>query len=184
MKFTRLALVFAAGVAAGCMTAGPPAPAQAPAPAATAGGRAGLPLVLDRADFRLGSTVQFARIPAANELYELHNTLGLAHVLIVLPAWPRSYAEIEPLQQTPEEADLILVLSGYPPTREAADAWNLLNVRTRLILVVDGPRTSSNAISDLNAMRALERVIVDTDEPTRSGFERIQRPISFRVVRD
>ena len=77
-----------------------------------------------------------------------------------------------------------MVLSGYPPTREAADAWNLLNVRTRLILVVDGPPTSSNAISDLNAMRALERVIVDTDEPTRSGFERIQRPISFRVVRD
>ena len=36
MKATRLALVFAAGVVAGCMTAGPPAPAQAPAPAVTA----------------------------------------------------------------------------------------------------------------------------------------------------
>ena len=184
MNFTRLALVFAAGVVAGCMAAGPPAPAQAPGPAGELRARAGVPLLLDRLDFRIGATVQFARIPAANELYELHNTTGLAHVLLTLPEWPRSYAQLEPLQQTPTEADLIVVLPGYPPTREAADAWNLLDVRTRLILVVDGPPVSSNAILDLNAMRALERLIVDTDEPTRSGLERIQRPISFRVVRD
>ncbi|HET9325798.1 MAG TPA: hypothetical protein VFQ05_03420 [Candidatus Eisenbacteria bacterium] len=184
MKMTRIALVFAAGIVAGCMTAGPPAPAQAPPPATGSRVAAGVPLVLDRADFRLGSTVQFARIPAANELYELHNTTGLAHVLLALPAWPRSYADLEPLQQTPEQADLIVVLPGYPPTREAADAWNLLNVRTRLILVVDGPPVSSHAIADLNAMRALERLIVNTEEPSRSGFERVQRPISFRVVRD
>jgi len=184
MKLTRLALVFATGVAAGCMAAGPPAPAQAPPPAAGSKALAGIPLVLDRMDLRIGTTVQFARIPAANELYELHNTTGLAHVLLTLPEWPRSFAQLEPLQQTPPEADLIVVLPGYPPTREAADAWNLLDVRSRLILVVDGPPVSSNAILDLNAMRALERVIVDTDEPTRSGLERIQRPISFRVVRD
>lgn len=184
MKMTRFALVFAAGVVAGCMTAGPPAPAQAPLPTSTSRYPAGAVLLLDRSDFRLGATVQFARIPVGTELYELHNLTGLAHVLLTLPEWPTSFAQLQPLEQTPSEADLIVVLPGFPPTREAADAWNLLQVPTRLILVVDGPPVSNNAISDLNAMRALERVIVNTEAPTRSGFERLQRPISFRVVRD
>jgi hypothetical protein len=177
-------MAFAAGMLAGCMTAGPPAPAQAPVPQASARARAGAPLVLDRADFRLGATVQLGRIPSGNELYEMHNLAGLAHVLLVLPDWPTSYAQLEPLEQTPEQADLIVVLPGYPPSHEAADAWNLLRVRTRLILVVDGPPANTAAISDLNAMRALERVIVDTDAPSRYGFERLQRPMSFRVIRD
>jgi hypothetical protein len=183
-KTLTLASAFALGLLVGCMTAGPPAPAQGPAPTAGSRERAGIPLVLDRADFRLGATVQFARIPAATELYEQHNITGLAHVLLALPSWPSSYAEIEPLQQTPPEADLIVLVRGYPPSREAADAWNLLQVRARLVMVVDGPPASSAVISDLNAMRGLERVIVDTDNPSRSGFERLQRPISFRVVRD
>jgi hypothetical protein len=177
-------MVFAAGVVAGCMAAGPPAPAQAPPPASTSRDPAGAPLLLDRADFRLGATVQFTRIPEATELYELHNVTGLAHVLLMLPAWPRSFAQLEALQQTPTEADLIVVLPGFPPTREAADAWNLVQVPTRLILVVDGPPVSNNAITDLNAMRVLERVIVNTESPSRSGFERLQRPISFRVLRN
>ena len=179
MKPKTLALVFA-GVLAGCMTAGPPAPAQISAPSASAAAL----LVLDRADFRIGATVQFARIPSANELYELHNTTALAHVVLALPSWPASYAQIEPLQQTPPEADLIVVLPGFPPSREAADAWNILQVHARLILVVQGPPPSTDAILDLNALRALERVIVDTDAPSRTGYERLQRPISFRVIRN
>src|SRR5437867_2210502 len=126
MKPKTVALVFAAGVLAGCMTAGPPAPAQVPVPAGSSNPRMGIPLVLDRADFRLGATIQFARIPSANELYELHNTTGLAHVVLALSSWPASYAELQPLEQTPEEADLIVLLPGFPPTREAAEAWNLV----------------------------------------------------------
>ncbi len=179
-----VAVAFGLGVVAGCMTAGPPAPAQGPAPAASSAARVAAPLLLDRADFRLGATVQFRRVPAANEVYELHNVSGLAHVLLTLPSWPTSYAAIEPLQQTPPEADLIVVLPGFPPSHEAADAWNLLQVRARLVLVVEGPPPSAAGINDLNAMRSLERVIVDTDQPSRSGFERLQRPLSFRVVRD
>ena len=110
MKPSAVVLVFACGVVGGCMAAGPPAPAQAPPPVAARADRVGVPLVLDRADFRLGATVQFTRIPTANELYELHSTAGLAHVLLTLPGWPTSYAELAPLQQTPPEADLIVVL--------------------------------------------------------------------------
>jgi hypothetical protein len=182
-RAVTLASAFAFGLVVGCMTAGPPAPAQAPAPAGDRL-RAGALLVLDRADFRLGATVQFPRIPTGNELYELHNLTGLAHVLLALSSWPESYAQLEALQQMPPTADLIVVLSGYPPSREAADAWNLVQVPTRIVLVVQGPPASSGAIGDLNAMRGLERVIVDTDAPSRSGFERLQRPMSFRVIRD
>jgi len=184
MKMTRLALVFAAGVIAGCMAGGTPSPAQAPVPAGAAPSHLGVPLLLDRADFRLGATVQFPRIPSADEMYELHNISGLAHVLLTLPAWPRTYDELAPLQQTPPLADLIVVLPGFPPTREAADAWNLLEVRARLILVVPSTPPPTTAINDLNAMRSLERVIVDTDQPSRSGFELLQRPLSFRVLRN
>jgi hypothetical protein len=31
-------------------------------------------------------------------------------------------------------------------------------------------------------MRNLERVIAEMDEPSRAGFERLQRPLSFRKV--
>jgi len=186
MRPWTLAAALGIGLVAGCMAAGPPAPAQAPPPGASTAraGRTHVPLVLDRADLRLGTTVQFARIPSGNELYELHQISGLAHVLLTLPSWPGSFAELQPLQQTPPESDLIVLLPGYPPTREAADAWNLLEVRARLVLVVEGPPASVAAIADLNAMRSLERVIVDTDSPSRSGFERLQRPLSFRMVRD
>jgi hypothetical protein len=182
MKPIRLALVFAAGVAAGCMTAGPPAPAMAPPPTAASASVA--PLILDRADLSLGTTVQFPRIPSANELYDLHTIAGLAHVVITLPSWPRSYPELEPLQQLPPDADLTVVLTGFPETREATEAWNQLQVRTRIVLLAQGPPPSTNVLLDLNSMRALERVIVETDDPTRRGFERLQRPLSFRVIRD
>ena len=185
MKSIRLALVFAAGVAAGCMTAGPPAPAQAPAPASgTAASPSVAPLIIDRADLSLGTTVQFPRIPSANELYDLHNIAGLAHVIVTLPSWPRSYPELEPLQQMPPDADLTVVLTGFPETREATEAWNQLQVRARIVLLAQGPPPSTNVLLDLNGMRALERVIVETDDPSRRGYERLQRPLSFRVLRD
>jgi hypothetical protein len=37
-------------------------------------------------------------------------------------------------------------------------------------------------IDDLNLMRGLERVIAEMDDPQRGGFERLQRPLSFRKV--
>lgn len=188
MRPWKVGMVFAAGVMAGCMAAGPPAPAQSPgsglAAAAAIGARIGTPLVLDRADFRLGTTVHYPRVPSVDELYELRQLTGLAHVVLTLPSWPASYAEIQSLQQIPPESDLIVVLPGFPATRESADAWNLLDVRVRIVMVVDGPPPSVAAIADLNAMRGLERVIVETSYPSRSGFERLQRPMSFRVVKE
>jgi len=183
MRPTRIALVFAAGVAAGCMTAGPPLPAQGPPAAATAHAAVS-PLLLDRTDMGLGTTVQFARIPSANELFDLHNVSGLAHVVIALPSWPKTYLDLQPLEQMPSDADLIVVLGGFPETREAVEAWNQLQVRARVILLAQGPPPSSNVLRDLSAMRALERVIVDTDDPSHTGYERLQRPISFRVLKD
>jgi hypothetical protein len=183
MRRWTVMLVFASGVVAGCMAAGPPLPAQSPL--GVPGSRyLGVPLVLDRADFRLGTTVQFPRIPSETELYELGQISGLAHVVLTLEEWPRGYAEVAPLRQLSPEADLIVVLPGFPPSREAAEAWNLLDVRLRIVLVVEGAPASTMAITDLNAMRGLERVIVDTTYPARAGFERLQRPLSFRIVRD
>ena len=180
-----LATVFAAGLLLGCMAGSQPAPAQAPAPVAAAAGPSyGGPLLIDRTDLRLGTTVQFQRIPNLNELHDLEQILGLAHVVLALEEWPKGYAQIQPLEHAPQEADLIVVVRGYPPTKEAADAWNLLNARVRLVMLVDGPPPSSAVITDLNAMRSLERVIAEMDLPSRSGFERLQRPLSFRKVMD
>jgi hypothetical protein len=39
-------------------------------------------------------------------------------------------------------------------------------------------------VQDLNAMRGLERVVADVDPPSRAGFERLQRPLSFRRLVD
>jgi hypothetical protein len=174
--------VFAAGLLIGCMAGSQPLPAQAPAPAAGSGPSYGGPLILDRTDLRLGTTVQFQRIPDLAELHDLEQVLGLAHLVLALEDWPRTYAQIQPLEHLPEEADLIVIVHGYPPTHEAADAWNLLNARVRLVMVVDGPPASSNEVAELNAMRGLERVIAEMDQPSRSGFERLQRPLSFRKL--
>jgi hypothetical protein len=128
--------------------------------------------------------VQFARIPNANELFDLHNVSGLAHVVIALPAWPKTYLELQPLEQMPPDADLIVVLGGLPESREAVEAWNQLQVRARVILLAQEPPPSANVLRDLSAMRALERVIVETDQPSHTGYEQLQRPISFRVLRN
>jgi len=174
---------FAAGLLLGCMAGTQPVPAQAPAPVSAGGGPSyGAPLLLDRTDLRLGTTVQFQRIPDLAELHDLEQVPGLAHLLLALEEWPRTYAQIQPLEHLPPEADLIVVVGGYPPTHEAADAWNLLNARVRLVMVVDGPPASTTELTELNSMRGLERVIAQMDQPSRSGFERLQRPLSFRKL--
>lgn len=142
------------------------------------------PLLLDRTDLALGTMVQFNRIPNTSELNDLHSVYGLRSVVVTLPAWPLEYGPLDPLNQMPSDAELIIVLSGYPPSRGAAEAWNMLGVRERIIVVVNTPPPSSAVIVDLNSMRGLERVIYQTDNPDRRGFERLQRPLSFRTLRE
>jgi hypothetical protein len=173
-----------AALLAGCMAAGPQPETLPPRAQPGAGWPSGAPLVLDRADLRLGTTVQYPRIPAPEELYDLSQVSGIAHLLVVLEVWPASYAAIEPLRQLPVEVGLTVLLSGYPPSREAAEAWNLLDIRHRIVLLVDGPPSAPEVIADLNAMRGLERVVAHMDSPWRRGFERLQRPLEFRIVRN
>jgi hypothetical protein len=192
--WTAIALL-AAGLLAGCMANGPattaqpshpagePAPAgPGPSPSRASGAGLPAPLILDRADLRLGVTVQFSRIPTLAEINDLRQSAGLAHVILALPAWPADYETLMGLGQLPPETDAIVVLSGYPPSREAAEAWNLVQARLRIVLLVDGPPPSATVVADLNAMRGLERVIAQIDPPSRAGFERLQRPLSFRKV--
>lgn len=170
----------AAEAAAPDSTAGP---APQAAPLAPATHPTFLPLLLDRSDLRMGLTVQFSRIPAAEEVSELRLTAGLVHVVLALDAWPAGYDALAALDLLPQESDLLVLLPGYPPSRGAAEAWNLLRVRARLVLLVPDAPPSLSVVQDLNAMRGLERVIAEVDPPSRAGFERLQRPLSFlRVV--
>ena len=181
---------------AGCSTSPPPVPRQAsPDEADSPLGTPlssqprdplfqGAPLILDRTDLRFGTTVHMSRIPSRQELYDLHVHAGLAHVVITLAQWPTAYANLQELDQVPEESDLIVILPGYPPSQQAADAWNLLSSRVRIVVVVNELPPSNAVIDDLNKMRGLERVIAQIDDPRRTGFERLQRPLSFRMVVD
>ena len=194
MKTWSLATALMAGALAGCMAAGPPIGAQSPPgePRSPQGSPfsdrnmgvygLGTPLILDRTDLSIGTTVQFDRIPQASELHDAVRMLGLAHIVIALPFWPEDPEPLQALNLTPEEADVIVVLPGYPPNRAAAQVWNYVNVRLRIVAVVPGPPSSSGIIDDLNTMRGLERVIAQMEEPSRVGFERLQRPLSFRKV--
>ena len=195
MNAIRWSAVLFTGALCGCMAASPPpgpgagaSPAVAQSatplgsPFAEHGGGSSSPLIIDRTDLRLGTTVQFSRIPTTGELHDLSLLLGLSHVVLTLPAWPEAYAPLQSLNGVPPEADLIVVLPGYPPTREAAQAWNLVQARLRLVVVVSGPPPSPIVVGDLNGMRGLERIIAEMDDPSRSGFERLQRPLSFRKV--
>lgn len=192
--WTATALL-AAGMVAGCMVNGPATIAQPPQPAtppptstaAPPGGPATrstlLPLILDRSDLRIGVTVQFTRIPEADEIGELRQTAGLAHLVLALDAWPESYEALAALDLLPPESDVIVLLRGYPPSRAAAEAWNLVSARLRMVLLVPDAPPSIAVVQDLNALRALERVIAEVDPPSRAGFERLQRPLSFlRIV--
>jgi hypothetical protein len=191
MRAWVIGVTFAAGALLGCAAGSLPPVAEAP-PSSPLGSpfsdrRMGFstiayPLLLDRTDLRLGTTVQFTRMPSLTELHDATNVLALQHVVIALPQWPKQYAALEVLNQLPPETDVIVVLGGYPPTREAAEAWNLVQARVRLVVVVTEPPPSAAVVSDLNVMRGLERVIAQMDDPRRSGFERLQRPLSFRKL--
>jgi hypothetical protein len=141
---------------------------------------AGDPLILDRTDLRIGTTVQFRRLPTEGEIHDLGSEPGLMRVVLALPSWPAGFEPIEPLNRLPAEVDILVILPGYPPNRAAADVWNYLGTRPRVVVVAQGPPPDVGLIQDLNAMRGLERVIVDLDVPARTGFERLQRPLSFR----
>ena len=193
--WTATALL-AAGMLAGCMAEGPATNAQPARPATPPPTLAGprsdgpavpatlLPLLLDRGDLRIGVTVQFPRIPDPDEMSDLLQTVGLAHVVLALDAWPESYEALAALDLLPPESDVIVLLRGYPPSRAAAEAWNLLRARSRIVLLVTAPPPSLTVVQDLNGMRALERVIAEVDPPSRAGFERLQRPLGFlRIVR-
>jgi len=191
--WTSFALL-AAGMAAGCMAGGPattaqpspspggPTPSTTTAPRHATTGGLDAPLILDRTDLRMGVTVQFSRLPTLAEINELRQTSGLAHVVLALPDWPADYETLMGLGQLPPETDAIVVLPGYPPSREAADAWNLVQARLRIVVLVAGPPPSPTVVADLNGMRGLERVIAQIDPPSRAGFERLQRPLSFRKL--
>ena len=183
--FTALALALALlGAAAVCPGQ---AAAAAPADSLPAGARpsaARPPLLLDPGDLGLGATVVYTRIPSAAEIHDLVYLESVNRVVLQLPAWPASVEAIQPLEQVglPEGAELLVVLPGYPETREQAGAWNLLRRRVRIIMVVNGPPEDREMIFRMNSIRGLERVIADVDRPSRAGFERLQRPLGFRVV--
>lgn len=185
MKAWRIASVFAAGIAVGCASNGPLVVAQrppVPPPSPSRPPWATAPLVLDRSDLRIGTTVHLSRLPSATEANDLRQVRALAHVVVSLAAWPEDITQVTALTQVPEESDVIVILRGYPQSRAAAELWNYLSARVRLVLLVDGPPPSNTVIDDLNGMRSLERVIAEMDEPARTGFERLQRPLSFRKI--
>jgi len=142
----------------------------------------GAPLIIDRGDLALGTTVTFERLPSANEIYDVQQVYGLSRVVIALPAWPDEFAALEALKLAPADVDVAVLLPGYPPSRGAAEIWNLLGAPVRIIILAEGPPPGPAVIADLNTMRNLERVIAEMDQPSRAGFERLQRPLSFRKV--
>ena len=143
------------------------------------------PLLIEP-DLGFGTHVVMRRLPDAADMDDLRTVNGLRQVVVALPEWPADFSALAPLQQVmlPADAELVVLLPGWPPTRAALDAWNLLGGNLRLILVVGGPPADRALIAELNHVRNLERVIAQMQYPDRSGFERLQRPLSFRVVRD
>ena len=163
----------------------PAAPVEAPLPReADPDDPLCAPLLIEP-DVGFGTSVVMRRLPTASDLEDMRFYTGLRQVLLALPEWPATYAQIRPLQQVilPDGAELVVLLPGWPPTREALGAWNLVGGNLRLIIVVDGPPADRALIAELNRVRSLERLIVQMEHPSRSGFERLQRPLSFRVVK-
>lgn len=168
--------------ASGTAPADSSAVAAAPAPALPA---PVVPLLLDPLDMGFGSSAVFTRIPTPRDLNDLAYLPSVSHVIVSLPGWPEGWDALQGLNNSllPDGADLIVLLRGYPPSRQAAEAWNYLRKPLRIVMIVDGPPADRGTILTLNAIRGLERVIADMPDPARSGFERLQRPLSFRVVR-
>ena len=188
MRRLRFLVPLTAGALIGCAASAPPlssGPADVssteryapPLDAATAD-----PLILDRTDLRLGTTVQFHRLPTTSEFHDALQVPMVAHVVISLAEWPVNIDELAALSVSTLESDVIVILPGYPPSRAAAQAWSYVNARLRLVLVVNGPPPDRGVIDDLNTMRSLERVIAQTNDPRRGGFERLQRPLSFHKL--
>jgi hypothetical protein len=142
----------------------------------------GTPLVLDRNDLSIGTTVHFNRIPTASEMHDLTELPGLAHVVLSLPSWPVDVEPLQALDLAPPETQVIVVLPGYPPNRSASQLWNYVRANLRIVVIVSEPPPSPAVAGDLNTMRGLERVIAQMDRPSRWGFERLQRPLSFRKI--
>jgi len=167
-----------AGEGPGPAAAGPPPAATTPPPAPARSAQkeeldAALcaPLLIEQ-DLGFGTHVVMRRLPDASDISDL--------------ATPADFAGLSPLQNVvmPPDVQLVVLLPGWPPSRAALDAWNLLGGGVRLIMIVDGPPADRSLIMELNRVRNLERVIAQMERPDRSGFERLQRPLSFRVVRD
>lgn len=152
----------------------PPAPAEAPPP-----------LILDPSDLGFGTSVVYSRIPGPRDLNELAYLPAVSHVVLQLPGWPSGWDEIRQLQDypLPEGADLVVLLPGWPPSHAAVEAWNYLRRPLRIVLLVDGPPADRGTVLELNTLRGLDQVIADMEHPSRSGFERLQRPLRFRVVK-
>jgi len=106
-------------------------------------------------------------------------------VVLCLSGWPTGSNMLEPLEHAPlpEGADVIALIRGWPDSHAAAESWNLLRRPVRIVLLVDGPPNDRGMIQELNAVHGLERVIATMEHPSRAGFERLQRPLSFRVER-
>ena len=143
------------------------------------------PLLIEQ-DLGFGTHVVMRRLPDASDISDLGTVNGLRQIVVALSEWPADFSALAPLQQVvmPTDVQLVVLLPGWPPSRAALDAWNLLGGSVRLIMIVDGPPTDRALIMELNRVRNLERVIAQMEHPDRSGFERLQRPLSFRVVRD
>jgi hypothetical protein len=204
MRRLEICALLMLGALAGCMTAAPMPGATTPelsaggSAAGSGGGAAGgasrtatggggggyAPLILDRTDTGLGSTVEFHHLPSAAELSDAAGLFAIRHVVVMLPSWPQVSADLSRFGALPPEADVIVIVPGYAPDRTALDAWNYSRGRLRLIVVVDGPPMSPLQLDDLNTLRPLERVVARMDQPSRAGFERLQRPLSFVTTVD
>ena len=114
--------------------------------------------------------------------HDLLQLPGLSRIVLSFDAWPTDYSKIQGLNQAPDGVEVVAILPGWPPGRPASDAWNYLNIPMRIVVVVPGPPNSIDDATNLNQMRGLERVIAQMDEPSRSGFEHLQRPLSFRKI--
>ncbi len=180
----KIAAVFAAGLTVGCMANGSRLGAQpgADSTPATKGSATGVPLLLDRTDMRIGTTVHFSHVPNVSEVNDLTQVRGLSHVVLSLDGWPADINAVSSLAQVPEESDVVVILPGYPPSRAAGEVWNYLRSSVRLVMLVQTQPPNQNVVDDMNNMRHLERVIAEMDQPARTGFERLQRPLSFRKI--
>lgn len=196
MRRLEICALLTVGALAGCMAGGAPSPEADLTPPARissletqgggpdAGSSTAAPILLDRTDLALGTTVEFHHLPSPVELQDASDLFALRHVVVMLPGWPQLTADLSRFAALPGGADAIVIVPGYPPDRSALDAWNLARGPIRLVVVVDGPPLNPGQLDDLNTLRSLERVVAREANPSRSGFERLQRPLSFVMTVD